>query len=169
MKKILMILTVICLCVSGLAIAGPYAEKVKITSNTTPMGQMVIMDSKVPDQTTVGLPPYPGAVIFQTRGAGTMNVNGKDSKSLPYIKLLTSDDMDKVVAWYKDKLSSYYHQKQSFAGMSTHVFWKEKGDYNMFDINARMVNENVGISDGAIHKDDYPKAKTMIEITYVPK
>lgn len=169
MKKILMLLALICLGVSGLALAGPYAEKVKITSSTTPMGQMVIKNSKVPERFTVGIPPYPGAVIFQTREASSVNINGKESRSLPYIKLLTSDDMGKVVAWYQDKLSSYYHQKKSFAGMSTHVFWKEKGDYNMFDITARMSNENVGISDGAIHKDDYPKAKTMIEITYVPK
>ena len=169
MKKIMMLLIPIFMGSCLMATAEPYAEKVKITSGTTPMGQMVIKDSKVPDRSTVSMPPYPGAVIFQTRDSGSAEINGKAVNTLPYIKLLTSDDMDKVVAWYKDNLSTYYYQKQGFAGMFTHIFWKEEGDYNMFDIYARMVNENVGISDGEIHKDDYSKAKTMIEITYIAK
>lgn len=167
MKTIIISLALLCLSTSGLVVAEPYADKVKITDSTTPMGQMIIKGSNVPDRTAVNIPPYPGAVIMQTADAGAMQLNGKDA--LPYIKMLTADDMDKVVAWYQDKLSSYYYQKQGFAGMFIHIFWKEKGDYQMFDVEARMLNENVGISDGAIHKDDYPQSKTVIEISYAGK
>lgn len=167
MKTLMMLLTAICLGASGLALAEPYADKVKITSNTSPIGQMMIKASIVPERSAVNIPPYPGAVILQTAAPGAMKMNDKDA--LPYIKLLTADDMDKVVAWYKDKLSTYYYQKQGFAGMFIHVFWKEKGDYQMFDVEARMLNVNVGISDGAIHKDDYPQVKTVIEIAYAVK
>lgn len=167
MKTIIISLALLCLGTSGLVVAEPYADKVKITASTSEVGAMFIQGSKVPDRSAVNIPPYPGALILQTSEAGQMKMNDKDN--LPYIKMLTADEIDKVVAWYKEKLPSYYYQKQGFAGMFIHIFWKQKGDYQMFDVEARMLNENVGISDGAIHKDDYPQAKTMIEITYTGK
>lgn len=166
MKKLFIIVTAVSvgMAMAGQVVAQAYADKVKITSTTTPMGEMVISASKVPDRALVNIPPYPDALVFQTRRKGEMKTNGKDC--LPYIKLLSADPPEKVFAWYKKKLASYYYQKQGFAGIYTHIFWKEKGEYKMFDIEARLLNVNVGISDGTIHKDDYPQARTMIEVTY---
>ena len=146
------------------SLAAPYAKKVEITSGTTPMGEMVIGNSRVPEASEVNIPPYPGALLFQNREAGAMKVNGKDA--LPYVKLLTPDEMEKVVAWYKKELASFYFEKLSLMGMNTYRFWEKKGNYGPFDLNAAMENVNLVISDGALHQDDYPKANTMIEITY---
>lgn len=167
MKTIIIALSLSSMCVISLAFAEPYANKVEITSATSPLGQMVINAAIVPDQSAVDIPAYPGAVIFQTYGAGAMDANG--TASLPYIKMLTPDQIDKVVAWYESQLPTYYHQKEEFFGTVINVFWKEKGNYNALDMEARMSHQNIGISDGSMHKDDYPQSTTMIEISYTGK
>lgn len=151
----------------GSVMAGPLAEKVKITSSTSPMGQMMIQAAKVPDASTVGIPAYPGALIFQTREFGQMKANGEPY--LPYVKLLSADPVDKVVEWYKKKLPNYFFDKKGFMGMYSYRFWKVKGDYGMLDMNAMGMNENVIVTDGTQHADDYPNAVSMIEITYESK
>ncbi len=50
--------------------------------------------------------------------------------------------------------------------MVSHRFWKVKGDYNMMDMDAMGTIENVVISDGKQHADDYPNVASMIEVTY---
>ncbi len=110
MKKLIGItLIMVCLGLSSAALAAPYAAKVKITSNTSPLAQMFIKEAKVPDASAVAIPAYPGAEILQTRGYGDMKANGKSY--LAYVKLLGPDPVDKVVAWYKEKIPSYFYQK----------------------------------------------------------
>ncbi len=167
MKGILVLAVLVAGCFSS-AWAEPYAPKVKITSDTTPMGRMVIDAAKAPDRNAVGIPPYPGAVILQTRQTGDMKT-GDGKPYLPYVKLLTSDPLDRVVDWYKKKLPSFYYDKKGFMGMYVHRFWKVKGDYGMMDMDSLGTIPNVVISDGKQHADDYPPARTMIEVTYKPK
>lgn len=166
MRKCLIVVTLVA---SGLSMAWaePYAPKVKITANTSPIARAFIEAAKVPDKSAIVIPAYPGAVALQTRALGEMTVNGKPY--LPYIKLLTSDPVDKVVSWYKKKLPSWYYQKLEFFGTYSHRFWKVKGDYGMMDMDSLGTIPNVVISDGKQHADVYPPVKTMIEITYQPK
>jgi len=169
MKRLIIVTaTILSISASGLAIATPYASKLKITSATSPIGQAFIKAAKVPSASAVGIPAYPGGVILQTRQKGAMKTDAGKAY-LPYIKLLTSDSVDKVVAWYKSKLPKYFYQKKGFFGMNSYRFWKVKGDYGMMDMDAMGTIENVIISDGSQHADVYPKASTMIEITYEPK
>jgi len=167
MNKSIIALTVISVVFTTTAFAGAYADKVKITSSTTPMGEMVIKGAKVPDASKVGIPAYPGALVFQTREYGEMKSNGKPY--LAYVKLLSADPVDKVVEWYKKKLPNYFFEKKGFFGMYSYRYWKKKGDYGMMDIDAMGMNENVIVTDGGQHADDYPDAVTMIEVTYEGK
>jgi len=148
--------------------AEPYAPKVKITQGTSAMGRMFINMANIPDKSAVGIPPYPGAVVLQTREPGAMQ--GSDGKPyLPYIKLLTADPIDKVVSWYKAKLPSWQYQKLDFMGGISHRFWKIKGNHGPMDMDAMGTIPNVVISDGTQHADDYPPVKTMIEMAYQPR
>jgi len=87
MKTIIISLALLCLGTSGLVVAEPYADKVKITASTSEVGAMFIQGSKVPDRSAVNIPPYPGALILQTSEAGQMKMNDKliiiRSKDLP--------------------------------------------------------------------------------------
>ncbi len=168
MNKLIAMIGVLMFSVVGSqALADPFAEKVKITSGTTPLGQMAIDNAKVPDASQVGIPAYPGALIFQTREFGQMKSNGKPY--LPYVKLLSADPVDEVVEWYKKKLPDYFFEKKGFLGMYSYRFWKVKGDYGMMDMDAMGMNENIVVTEGKQHADDYPDAVSMIEITYESK
>ena len=147
-------------------LAENYADKIKVTSNTSPMSKMVIEGANVPDRDSVGIPPYPGAKIFQTRDAGEMSVNDETFKTIAYVKLLSTDPVDQVVAWYKEQLKTYTFE--DVFGVSW-VFWKGKGKFNGLDIRQTTTIQNVMISEtiAAMEYDkDMKGAKSVIEVTY---
>mgnify|MGYP005843325123 CR=1 FL=1 len=165
MKKLITLAAAIFLSVSGVAAAAPYADKIEVTSITSPISKMIIKAAKVPDRSSVGIPCYPGAKIFQTRDKGEVEINGQRHKTLAYIKLLSTDPVDKIVAWYKEQLKEYTYE-DAF-GMS--VFWKGKGKFNGLDMRQRMTIQNVGISpaiDAMGYDKDMKGARSVIETTY---
>ncbi len=165
MRKMFIALLMIGGYASGSALAEPYADKLEIISSTSPMSKMVIEAAKVPDSSSVGIPAYPGARVFQTKGTGEMEVNGKNYKTLAYIKLLSTDPVEKVAAWYKDQLQGY--TQESAFGMS--IFWKGKGKFNVLDIRQRSTIQNVGVSEALSamgYDDDMKGAKSVIEVVY---
>ena len=150
----------------SLVIAAPYADKIEITSSTDPMSKMMINGAKVPDRASVGIPAYPGAKVFQTRVAGEMTMNDEVYQTLAYIKLLSTDPVEKVVAWYKEQLKTYTYE--DVFGISW-VFWKGEGEFNGLDMRQRTTIENVGVSEtiAAMEYDkDMKGAKSVIEVTY---
>jgi hypothetical protein len=150
---------------SASLMAEPYAEKLVITPDTQPMTKMLVEAAKVPDRETVQVPPYPGARIIQTQDASEMEMNGKTLKTLPYIKLLSTDPMDKVVAWYTDQLAGY--AKKDIYGVAW-LFWKGPEDFDAIDMGKARSMPNVMISDASAfnYDQDMKGAKTSIEISY---
>ena len=146
-------------------LAEPYADKLKITSNTPEMSRMTIEAANVPDRAAVGIPPYPGAKIFQTRDAGEMEVNDESFKTIASMKLLSTDPVDKVVAWYKKQLPSYGHK--DFYGVSW-AFWKGEESFNSMDMTHTMTRENVLIGDATVigYDSELKGAKSVIDISY---
>jgi hypothetical protein len=146
-------------------LAEPYADKLKITSNTPEMSKMTIEAANVPNRAAVGIPPYPGAKIFQTRDAGEMEVNDESFKTIAYMKLLSTDPVDKVVAWYKEQLPSYGHK--DFYGVSW-AFWKGEASFNSMDMTHTMTRENVLIGDATVigYDGELKGAKSVIEVSY---
>lgn len=146
-------------------LAEPYADKIKVTSKTSAMSKMMIEGANVPDRDSVGIPPYPGAKIFQTRDVGEMSVNDETFTALAYVKLLSTDPVEKVVAWYKEQLPSYGHK--DFYGTSW-IFWKGDGDFKPMDMKQMMTIENVQIINAAVmgYDEDMKGAKSAIEVTY---
>ena len=154
--------------------AEPYASKVDVPKNVDPnspqyMSVRIINAAKVPDKSAVEIPSYPGAKVFQSKIADEMRANNKTYKTFPYIKLLSIDPPDKIVAWYKTQLKGYTYQ--DVFGVAW-VFWKGEGKFNGMDIRQRMTIQNVGVSKAiaAMGYDNVMKgAKSVIEVTYEPK
>jgi len=162
-------ITMACFTIGSMALAGSYAPKVKITSSTSPMGQMVIKASKVPDKSSVGIPPYPGAKILQTMDKSEMVVNDEKIKTLPYIKLLSTDPVEKVIDWYKDHLKGYTYE--DVFGVSW-IFWKGHKKFNGLDMRFFTTIENVRVSEAIaamIYGENMKGSKSIIEIYYEPK
>lgn len=173
MKRIISLVSVAVLIIWTPAIAGePYAPKVDVPKNVGPesqMSAMIINAAQVPDKSAVEIPPYPGARVFQTRQAGEMTANDKKIKTLPYIKLLSTDPQDKIVAWYKKQLKGYTAEDVFGTGW---MLWKQKGKFNALDIRDTMTHQNVYISKAIAafgYDKDMKGTKSVIEITYEPK
>ncbi len=165
-KPTVVIAMLLSFCVSSFVIAEPYADKVQVTSSTSPMSQMMIKGANIPDRALVEIPAYPGARIFQTREAGEMTMNDEVYKTLAYIKLLSTDPVEKIVAWYKEQLGTYTYE--DVFGVSW-VFWKGEGEFNGLDMRQRTTIQNVGVSEtiAAMEYDkDMKGVKSVIEVTY---
>ena len=166
MKKRLLMIAIVVMVFCPLAVfAGDaYAPKVDVKKNGDPMSAMLINAAKVPDKSAVEIPPYPGARIYQTTDASEMTANDKRYNTLPYIKLLSTDPPDKIVAWYKEQLKDYTYE--DVFGTSW-IFWKGKGKFNGLDIRDRMTKQNVGISEAIAamgYGKDMEGTKSVIEI-----
>jgi hypothetical protein len=151
--------------------AEPYAPKVDVPENAdkNSLSVMVINAATVPDKSAVGIPSYPGARVFQTKGASEMQANDKTLKTFPYIKLLSTDPPDKIVAWYRNQLEGYTYE--DVFGVAW-VFWKGEEKFNGMDIRQRMTVENVGISEAiaAMGFDEVMQGtQSIIEIAYDPE
>jgi hypothetical protein len=151
--------------------AEPYAPKVDVPNDAAKnsLSVMVINAAIVPEKSAVGIPAYPGARVCQTKTAGEMRANDKKYQTFPYIKLLSTDPPDKIVAWYKDQLEEYTYE--DVFGVAW-VFWRGEGTFNGMDIRQRMTVENVGISQAiaAMGFDEVMQGtKSIIEIAYEPE
>ncbi len=176
MKRFFIMMMASIMVLSGMTLtfAGePYAPKVQVPKNVKPdspeyMGVYMVRSAKVPDKAKIEVPPYPGAYVIQTRGKRKMEVNGKEYTCLHYIKLITMDEVNKVAAYYKDKLKGYKF-KSEFGG-SIQVYWKGKEKFNPIDIRDTCTSPNVAIGQANGMWDELMKgAKTTIEITYIPR
>jgi hypothetical protein len=94
-----------------------------------------------------------------------MEVNDESFKTIAYMKLLSTDPVDKVVAWYKKQLPSYGHK--DFYGVSW-AFWKGEASFNSMDMTDVMTRENVIIGDATVigYDDELKGAKSVIEVSY---
>lgn len=175
MKRLFSSVCVLLFVFSQLMFAGePYAKKVDVPKSVSQddprfASVMIINASIVPDKASVEIPPYPGARIYQTRPASEMTANDEKMKTLPYIKLLSTDPYEKVLAWYKEKMTGYSSEDVFGTGW---IFWKRKGKFNSLDIRDTMTSQNllVSIANKAFgYDEDMKGTKTVIEVTYVPK
>lgn len=114
------------LLINSLILAGePFAPKADIPGNPNDdpdlaLAIIYLENIEVPDQEEVGVPAYPDAKIFQTnRAQGDM---------LPSVRLLSVDDLTKVVDFYKKELKGWKYK--DFYGV--HMFYNGKEQDAMF-------------------------------------
>lgn len=148
--------------------AEPYAKKIQATSSTSQMSRIMFDAITIPDSSDVEIPAYPGALIFMTKAPYQVEVNGEMVMALSYIKLLSTDPLDKVLEWYKQQLTDY-NLEEAF-GMGW-VLWKggEQDKFNTMDMTDRMTIQNVSLGKAIKafgYDEDMKGASTVIEIYY---
>jgi len=118
----------------------------------------------VPEADQVDVPQYPNAKII-TSFKGVMSPEGT-LKRLPFLELITTDDYDQVVSFYKTKLSGWEQ-----GGFNTALYFAKKGKVNMFS----PKSTHVGIHDVLTYYREneqkdlqkiIPGAKSLIKIFY---
>jgi hypothetical protein len=111
------------LVVLGLVVAGVLVRHVNVKEN----GDKVEIETSVgsirvhsDESHPTGLPIYPGATRIKSNGAN-VELSSKDGDALGVgVEIYsTSDHLDKVSAWYVQKLGSAYHRQKPGHGSHT--------------------------------------------------
>jgi hypothetical protein len=104
------------LVVLGLVVAGVLVRRVNVKENgdkveiETPVGSIRVNSD---DSHPTGLPIYPGATRIKSSGAN-VELSSKDGDAVGFgvENYSTSDHLNKVSAWYVQRLGSAYHREK---------------------------------------------------------
>ncbi|NOX92993.1 MAG: hypothetical protein GXP18_11250 [Gammaproteobacteria bacterium] len=144
--------------------AEPFAPRPQIPADVVDSYQaQSARDSVIPEAARVGIPAYPGAVIIRTFA---VKERPPKYEGLPILELISTDDYETVIAFYKKQLPDWGDAKL----MSAHYF-AQHGNLNFF----KPEEPHVGIHkmenyyrDGErkILRQLLPGAQTLIKIFY---
>ena len=157
-KQSLITISLLILFINSILFAGgPFAPKADIPSNPNDdpdlaLAIIYLENIEVPDQEEVGVPAYPDAKIFQT--------NRAQEDMLPSVRLLSLDNLTKVVDFYKTELRGWKYK--DFYGV--HMFYNGKEQDAMFG-----KEPVVQIESADKFKHIIADAKVAITIGFKPK
>lgn len=165
-------------CARTESLAGvPYAPKAEVRKGGefADMWQMNISNLQVPDQNAVCAPAYPGAAVVSNLGLGDMGLRGPLQKS-GQITLISSDNQEKIVAFYLDKLKGWHHESaKGMFDLKEDYFWTGGDDTYSIALHTDSERPVVIIKQhnreelGFMYGDLLPEANTTIEIHYPVK
>ena len=152
-------------CLMSFSNAAPYVSKPVVPEDLANSFMGGSINKAVsPDSDQVGVPVYPGAKLINSF-TGIKKADGT-YKRLPYIELISVDDVDTVLNFFDKKLTGW-----KIGGFNTAVYYAEKGKVNIF----KPESTHVGIHDGLKYyreKDQkdlqkiIPGATSLIKIFY---
>lgn len=117
----------------------------------------------MPDRSAIPAPPCPGCLVIATLPATPMEVNGEKVSCKPWLRAVSAETVDTVVAFYDKELAAWKKSAQ-FGGM-VHLYWKgDTEELDALDIAAVCTTVHVTVSMAS--GSEAPGAKTMIEINY---
>jgi len=148
--------------------AGGYAPKLVMPGKRpdhveVPLTAMVLESARIPPESEVNIPAYPGARIMSTMAGGTMSSDGKKVKSLPAMILLANDGLETVLAFYEEQLSDWQYQEM----YGNHMFWNGPEGSNPLDIMAGHSAVTLSaIEETEVQRLLWPEVRTRIDIAY---
>ena len=130
------------------------------------VGQIEVTKENVPEKEAVEAPPYPNARIIAAGPASEMKLGSITRRMLASVTLVSKDEVEKVVAFYKKKLQGWNYAQEY--GMF-HVFWK--GTKDQKDMSGPEVPTVVITStDGSAPNEQHLQGlKTRIVVYYGKK
>lgn len=149
--------------------AGGYAPKLTMPKKRpdhveVPLAEMFLNSAQVPAAEDVSIPAYPGAKIVSTMASGQIKSSSGERKSLPGMILLSSDELETVRDYYKDKLADW----QFSDSYGLNMFYDGPAGSTMMDI---MGSGYPMLTLGEIGEDDvmrllWPEMRTKIDMVY---
>lgn len=135
----------------GLVVASVVMHHVKVRENAgkveieTPVGAVRVNSGDSDDAHSTGLPIYPGAIKVKSEGA-TVELSAKDGGAVGIAteKYTTPDNLEKVSAWYTQKLGPSYKREKPHEG--SHGGSHDERGVNTGDADIVYVNDS---GDGA--------------------
>jgi hypothetical protein len=151
---------------AGASAQEPYAPLIKppAGAENTPglqVGVAMVNASKVPPRDAVPQPPYPGAGVLAAADENPMFADA-EFESLPVIRLLTTDGLDAVLKFYREKLPDWtYKEDYGF-----HFIYEGDGEYQMMSESSETTPS---VTLNEVEPGFYevmPDARTEITIRY---
>ena len=112
--------------------------------------------SSIPDEATVGIPAYPKAYLLSYATSDDL---------LPGLVLVSSDPIDVVHSFYKEKLSEWVYDERM------QLYWPGPGDYKLSQHMGKVSSVTLSEWDPeSFWSKNLPKnVKTSINIIFEPK
>jgi len=155
------------LFLSGVSInvtAEPYAPRPKIPAAVADSYQAKsARDSVIPEAARVAIPAYPGAVIIRTFA---VDERPPKYEGLPIIELITADDYETVVAFYKKQLPEWRD-----AELMSAYYFAQFGNLNFFKpeephVGVHKMENYYRSGDKKLLRKLLPGAQTLIKVFY---
>ena len=150
--------------VSIIAAAEPFAPRPQIPEGMVDSYMVKsARDSVIPEAARVGIPAYPGAVIIRTFA---VNERPPKYEGLPIIELISTDDYETVIAFYKKRLPTWRN-----AELMSAYYFAQFGHLNFFKPEEPHVGihkmENYYLAgDKNLLRKLLPGAQTLIKVFY---
>jgi hypothetical protein len=150
--------------VCGNVVAEPFAPRPHIPAEEADSHQaQSARDSVIPEAARVGIPTYPGAVIIRTFAVGE---RPPKYEGLPIIELISVDDYETVVAYYKKQLPGW-----TDAEMLSAYYFAQNGNLNFFKpeephVGVHKMENYYRAGDKELLRKLLPGAQTLIKIFY---
>lgn len=164
MKRFLLLATLVAAMAGGAQAAEPFAPRADIPAGMeeTYLGES-IRQAAIPDAVQVGIPAYPGAVVIRSYAVAE---RPEKYTGLPIVELITADDYDDVVAFYKKKLPGWGE-----AELMSAYYFAEHGNINFFKpeephVGVHRMQSYFRESEREMLQHVLPGAKTLIKVFY---
>jgi len=159
------VITVLLTGVTTTGVAGqPFAPRPQVPAEIidTYIGKSA-RDAVIPDQERVGIPAYPGAVVIRSYA---IDSRPPKYKGLPTVELITTDDYQTVVDYYKKALPSWRN-----AELLSAYYFAKYGNLNFFTpqephVGIHKMDNYYLASDKNLLRKMLPGAKTLIKVFF---
>lgn len=150
---------------SVLAIAGqPFAPRPQVPADIAEgyLGKSAL-EAIIPDQERVGIPAYPGAVVIRSYA---IDSRPPKYQGLPIVELITTDDYQTVVDYYKKALPEWRN-----AELLSAYYFAKYGNLNFFTpqephVGIHKMDNYYLAGDQAALRKMLPGAKTLIKVFF---
>jgi hypothetical protein len=149
---------------SANVVAEPFAPRPQIPAEVADSYQaQSARDSVIPEAVRVGIPAYPGAVIIRSFAVGE---RPPKYEGLPIIELISADDYQTVVAYYKKQLPDW-----TDAELLSAYYFAQNGNLNFFKpeephVGVHKMENYYRAGDKELLRKLLPGAQTLIKIFY---
>lgn len=163
MKKILWACAGVLLCATASA-GEPFAKRAQVPAEIADAYLATsARDAVIPDRQRVGIPSYPGAVVIRTYA---VDVRPPVYEGLPIVEMISVDDYQTVVDFYKQQLPQWGQ-----AEMLSAYYFAEHGNVNFFKpeephVGVHNLENYFREDDKQVLRKILPGAKTLIKVFF---
>ncbi|MDT8383841.1 MAG: hypothetical protein RRB22_05455 [Gammaproteobacteria bacterium] len=149
---------------SANAAAEPFASRPQIPAEVGDSYQaQSARDAVIPEQAQVGVPAYPGAVIIRTFA---VKERPPKYEGLSILELISTDDYETVIAFYKDQLPTWKN-----AELLSAYYFAQHGNLNFFKpeephVGIHKMENYYRAGDKELLRKLLPGAQTLIKVFY---